>query len=108
MYEFTKAELSSYYYHVAVLVANHLEIQQSEWKSRGELGVEIKTKNPEVSQLLSEFYKAYQAWYDYCYQDGSSKITGEDNNCGYAYIELSKDRDEIRNRLIDKLNSLHR
>lgn len=108
MYEFSKAELSSFYNQVAVRVAEKIGVVDAEWKSRGELGIEIQRLSPDISFALSQFYDAYQTWYDTCYKEGSAIAAGGNDDDGYEYVEIAFARDDARKRLIEQLNSYRR
>ena len=45
MFGFSKEELASFYHQVVSNVAQRIGIENSEWKSIGELGVEISKLN---------------------------------------------------------------
>ena len=104
MFEFTKHDLASFYQYIVIKVAQKLGIKEAEWKSIGELSVEISKSNSNIHDILVQFFKEYQAWYDYSYdENGVGKSI--DNDSGTRYIELSDIRDEARNHLLQKLNS---
>jgi hypothetical protein len=106
MFEFTKHDLASFYQYVVVNVAQRLGIKEAEWKSIGELGVEISKFNINTHEILVQFFKDYQAWYDYSYdENGVGKSFDFTNDSGTKYIDLSNKRDESRNLLLQKLNA---
>ena len=106
MFGFSKEELASFYHQVVSNVAQRIGIENSEWKSIGELGVEISKLNNEIYDSLCKFFKAYQAWYDYSYENGVGKDFDFNNGSGAQYIELSNSRDATRNELLRQLNVL--
>lgn len=106
MFEFTKQDLANFYQFVVINVAQRVGIKDAEWKSIGELGMEISKSNTEVYDLLVKFFKDYQSWYDYSYDSsGVGKSFDLTNDSGSRYIELSNTRDTTRNALLQKLNA---
>ncbi|MDF0378407.1 hypothetical protein [Methylophilus sp. YYY-1] len=106
MFEFTKHDLASFYQYVVVNVAQRLGIKEAEWKSIGELGIEISKSNSDIYEILVQFFKDYQAWYDYSYDEkGVGKSFDFTNDSGTRYIDLSNKRDETRSLLLQKLNA---
>lgn len=106
MFEFTKQDLASFYQFVVINVAQRLGIKDAEWKSIGELDMEISKSNNEIYNLLVKFFKEYQAWYDYSYdENGAGKSFDLTNDSGSLYIELSNARDTTRSDLLQKLNA---
>ena len=106
MFGFSKEELASFYHQVVTNVAQRIGITNFEWKSIGELDIEISKLNNEIHGLLCKFFKDYQAWYDYSYENGIGKIFDFNNGSGAQYIELSSIRDTTRNELLEQLNSI--
>lgn len=106
MFEFTKQDLASFYQFVVINVAQRLGIKDADWKSIGELGMEISKSNTEIYDLLVKFFEDYLAWYDYSYdENGIGKSFDLSYDSGSRYIELSNTRDATRNSLLQKLNA---
>ena len=105
MFEFSKQDLASFYQQIVVNTAQTLGIKDAEWKSIGELGVELSKLNIQIYSLLVEFFKDYQTWYDYSYdENGVGKSFDYAGESGARYIELSDKRDSTRNKLLQLLN----
>ena len=106
MFDFTKQDLASFYQFVVINVAQRLGIKDAEWKSIGELGMEISKSSPETYNLLAQFFQAYQGWYAYSFdENGKGKSFDETNESGSRYFDLSKARDETRKNLLQKINA---
>lgn len=106
MFDFTKQDLANFYQFVVIKVAQTLGIKDVEWKSIGELDMEISESNVEIYNLLVMFFKNYQSWYDYSYEkNGVGKLFDLTNDSGSRYIDLSNTRDTARNALLQKLNA---
>ncbi len=101
--EFNKAELAGFYEQVFVNVAARLNIEDAEWKSRGELEIEIRNSHEEIHALLKQFILIYQAWYDFSFVDGvGKKLEGGESE---QYSVLSQARDESRKALLEALSN---